>query len=545
MNAKAPRPQAVPDEPPWDPDYDQTLPAAEIEAEQALLGCLILAPAQAEQIRLELDAGDFYQPRNETIWDAAHTIAADPTIKLDAVTLLDELRRRGELERIGGGPYIHSLIAQVPNVQNYSAYAKIVRDAARLRQITNLGTLFTQLGRGHDPDKVNQTIEMAVNLLDEAAGRFGPRTTGENSTGLADLTWLHTGQPPAIDPPAYTWRTDGHALFYSGAVNGIFGDPEGGKTWLAQTAIVEALNAGGTAAMIDVDHNGQNHTAARLLLLGARLDHLADPERFRYYEPEEADQLVAATHQITRLASDVVVIDSLGEVLPMLNVKSVDNDEITSALRLVCTPPAKAGSCVITIDHLPKSTEARSTGYAIGGTAKKRIMRGSYIRVEARTQPAPGQIGRMSLRIEKDTLGELRKNTPGGFAGTFVLDSTKPGITSWQVTLEDSPVTADGKFRPTHLMELVSRYVEDNDGASKNDIETTVKGTAKHIRAAIDVLVEEGFLSRIQGAGRGGGYRFHVTMLYRANEDDIADADGPSDQPRDTQEPLDPWANKD
>ena len=82
----------------------------------------------------------------------------------------------------------------------------------------------------------------------------------------------------------------------------------------------------------------------------------------------------------------------------MLGVKSVDNDEITDALRLVCSPIAVAGSCVITIDHLPKATEARAGGYAIGGTAKKRVIRGSYIRAETRTQPAPGHIGKITLR---------------------------------------------------------------------------------------------------------------------------------------------------
>lgn len=94
----------------------------------------------------------------------------------------------------------------------------------------------------------------------------------------------------------------------------------------------------------------------------------------------------------------------------MLGTNTNDGDEISGVMRLLCTRPADAGSCVITIDHLPKSTEARTSGYAIGSIAKKRMIRGTYLRAEARTQPATGQIGRITLRIEKGH----RRRTPQG-----------------------------------------------------------------------------------------------------------------------------------
>ncbi|WP_220138457.1 hypothetical protein, partial [Nocardioides massiliensis] len=261
----------------------------------------------------------------------------------------------------------------------------------------------------------------------------------------------------------------------------------------------------------------------RLALLGAPWHLIADQDRFRYYEPEDADQLRAAVADITRLAPTIVVIDSLGEVLPMLGVKSVDNDEITAALRDIAMPPAKAGSCVISVDHLPKSAEARVTGYAIGGTAKKRAMDGAYLRAEAKVKPAPGGIGRVTLRIEKDRTGELRKTSGGGYAGEFVIDSTHTlpdgtPTTKWEITRDAAPKNDDGTFRPTVVMEKVSRFIEENDLCSFRTVKDSVTAKDKVLRDAINLLVSEGFVSRIDGPR--GSKLHHSIAHYREAEDD-------------------------
>lgn len=508
-------------EPPFDPEYDKVtpLPITNLDAERAVLGALILSPELSEKLVTELEPGDFYRPNHETIWNAAHSVASDPDRPLDHLTLLDELTRRGELLRIGGAPYLLELMQACPIPGNATFYAGQVRDAARLRAVKTIATRLSQVADRADPTRIDLALTEALQTLDDAAARFGPRST-VTATGLRDLTWILTGAEPEQPQPSYSKRTDGHALFYAGQVNGIFGDPECGKTWLAQTAIVEALGAGGTAAMIDVDHNGPNHTSARLLLLGARLEHIADPNRFRYYEPEDADQLRAAALDVTAHHPDVVVIDSLGEIFPILGAKSNDSDEITLGMRAICIPPAAAGSCVITIDHLPKSTEARASGYAIGTTAKKRMIRGSYLRAEARAQPAPGQVGRITLRIEKDTLGQLRASSGGGYAGTLTLDSTQPHTTSWTIGRDEMPKNADGTFRPTTYMEKVATYVAENGGCTQNEIETGIPGTAKHIRSALQILLNEGHITRMPGPRRS--WLHTLTIPYREAEDDQA-----------------------
>lgn len=506
-----------PGEPPFDPAYDTPAPPPHtaLDAERAVLGAMLLTPTVIPDVTAHITGADYYQPRHETIHTAIldlHTAGTTP----DAITVTTELQRRGDLTAIGGAPYLHALAGDVPIPGNAGHYATTVRDAARLRRAATIITKAKHALDQGTPDQVDVVLGNLIEVVNHETLHFGPSTT---NTGLKDLGWLlTTGQAPQIPPPTWCRRTDDTALFYAGKVNGVFGDPEAAKTWLAQIAGIEALNSGGTFAMIDVDHNGQDHTTARLLLLGARPEHIADPDRFRYYEPEDAEQLRAAVDDITNRAPDVLLVDSLGEIFPMLGVNTNDGDEISTAMRLVCTRPANAGSCVITIDHLPKGADARATGYAIGSIAKKRMIRGSYIRAEVRQQPVPGGIGRVTLRIEKDTAGELRKSSGGGYAGTLTLDSTLDHTTTWSIGREEAPKNDDGSFRPTALMEQISRYIETNDQCTFTEIKDAVVGKDKWLRTAIELLLTEGFISRLDGARRAKLH--HSIAQYREAEDD-------------------------
>ncbi|MCL8026335.1 DnaB-like helicase N-terminal domain-containing protein [Nocardioides bruguierae] len=498
----------------WD-DHPTTNSPGDRDAERALLDALITDPTGTLPHITHLTADHFYWPTHTTIWDAWHHLAETHAAHPDGIAIAAHLAATRQLDAARALPELtgtsHPGMAPI--------YATRVRETARARVLTNLGATFNDLGRrGGD---LQTAFETGLDTLEQAlrAG-WGHDPTTANNTGLKDLSWVGTGTPPAIAPPTWCQRADGTALFYAGKVNGVFGDPEAAKTWLAQIAVVEALHAGHTAAMIDVDHNGPDHTAARLLLLGATIDQIADPNRFRYYEPEDGDELRAAVDDVCRVSPAVVLIDSLGEIFPMLGVKTNDGDEITSAMRLVCTRPALTGSCVITIDHLPKSPEVRASGFAIGSIAKKRMIRGSYIRAEAKTQPAPGAVGRVTLRIEKDTAGELRKSSGGGYAGTFTLNSTQPHTTTWVIGREETPRNDDGTVRPTNIMERISRFIEDHDGCTIADIKHNVSGKSETITNAIASLVADGHVARIKGARNRTHHQ--VIAPYRAREDDRA-----------------------
>ncbi|MGH3498208.1 MAG: DnaB-like helicase N-terminal domain-containing protein [Nocardioidaceae bacterium] len=505
-----------PPPPPHDTPTNGTIPTT-LDPEQALLGALLLTPAHAAALADELEPADFDQPRHETIWTAIHTIAATGAIP-DAVTVSTHLAATGQLRHIGGPGYLPHLLTTTPGATLAQAlhYATIIRDHARLTAADTAATRIHQAAATGRIGDVEHALAAALDTIDAAATRFGPATHTPTHT---NLSWLLTGTPPHVDPPAWGQRDDdaGH-LFYPGRVNGIYGDPEAAKSWLAQYVVVEALTAGQSGAIIDVDHNGPQLTTERLLLLGATPTQLANPTQFRYYTPDDASDLRAAVAEITTFKPAVAILDSIGEMMPMLGIKSVDNDELTGALRTIASAIAAAGTCVITIDHLPKSADARKTGFAIGGTAKKRAIDGSYIHAEARTAPAPGQIGRITLRIEKDRPGRLRAACTGTYVGTFTLDSTKPHTTIASIGTDGSPLTPAGVVRPTHLMEAISRYVEANDQASFRDIKAAVVGKDRYLRAAIARLDEEGYL--ITFAGRANAVLHHVNVMYREDEDD-------------------------
>jgi hypothetical protein len=331
-------------EPPFDPEYDtQPSPVEQAarDAERGLVGTLLIKPENAADILPVLDPTDFASPALETIWTAAAELHAQDVIP-DHPAVLAHLAGDKIFNQAGGVRLLADLVSEAPLFPQPEHHAGIIRDAAALRRFDNALIEVKRARATAHPDQIHTALEKLSDLVDTAATTFGPRSLTPAATGLHDLSWVLTGEAPTQPPPVYATRTDGHALFYAAKVNGIFGDPESGKTWLAQAAAVDALNRGGTAAMIDVDHNGPDHTSARLLLLGARLDHIADPNRFRYYEPEDGDQLRAAVDDCVNRTPDVLVIDSIGEVFPMLGVSTNDADEITGALRQVCSRPAAA-----------------------------------------------------------------------------------------------------------------------------------------------------------------------------------------------------------
>ncbi|MPZ95019.1 MAG: replicative DNA helicase [Propionibacteriales bacterium] len=94
-----------------------------------------------EQIR----GTDFYRPAHETIYDAIIDLygRGEPA---DAVTVSAELQRLGELGRVGGAPYLHTLVSGVPIAANAGYYAEIVREKAILRRLVDAGTKIAQMG---------------------------------------------------------------------------------------------------------------------------------------------------------------------------------------------------------------------------------------------------------------------------------------------------------------------------------------------------------------------------------------------------------------
>jgi hypothetical protein len=165
---------------------------------------------------------------------------------------------------------------------------------------------------------------------------------------------------------------------------------------------------------------------SRLLMLGAPLDVLRDRGKFRYVEPEDEQHLRKIILAAIDWRPEVAVVDSIGELLPILRLSSNSPDDFTIAHALVLKPLAAAGACVIAVDHLAKGTDSRAAG-PTGTAAKRRAVGGVSMRVTLKDPFVPGRGGRAALTVHKDRHGGLRKYCPppqGGeaSAGTFVLE---------------------------------------------------------------------------------------------------------------------------
>lgn len=284
-----------------------------------------------------------------------------------------------------------------------------------------------------DPNGYLEARDEASRMLDA-----WPAVPEDPETPLyGDVAALLAGGIPPPPAPVLLRRDDGNALVYAGKVNVLFGDPECGKTWIALAAIVEALNGGRKAVFIDLDHNGMAEVVSRLLMLGARPADLGNLDRFRYCEPEDGDMLVITITDLRRWRPAVAVVDSIGEVLPILGLSSNSPDDYTSANRRVMTPLATAGAAVIAIDHLPKDDGARERGQT-GTLAKKRTVNGITLRVTVAETFAPGRGGAASMTVAKDRPGGVRAHCPmvgkSQPAGRFVMEARPDGSVSWHIT---------------------------------------------------------------------------------------------------------------
>jgi replicative DNA helicase len=121
------------------------VPPQDIVAEQSVLGAMMLSKQAIDPASELLSGRDFYRPAHEAIFEMIVDLAnrGEP---VDALTVKSELQRRGELARIGGAPYLHTLVETVPNVASADYYASIVHEKAVLRRLIEVGNRISSLG---------------------------------------------------------------------------------------------------------------------------------------------------------------------------------------------------------------------------------------------------------------------------------------------------------------------------------------------------------------------------------------------------------------
>ncbi|MFZ3476080.1 replicative DNA helicase [Streptomyces sp. 2.9] len=145
-------------------DGFERIPPQDLDAEQSVLGGMELSKDAITEVVEILKGHEFYKPAHETIYRAMLDMygKGDP---VDPITLGDELTRRGEIAKIGGASYLHTLVQCVPTAANAPHYAEIVRDKWKLRQAIEAGTKVTAMGYAQDADPAEVIEASAARLL--------------------------------------------------------------------------------------------------------------------------------------------------------------------------------------------------------------------------------------------------------------------------------------------------------------------------------------------------------------------------------------------
>lgn len=158
----------------------ERMPPHDLNAEMCTLGGMLLSADAIADVRPVISPGDHYRPAHQIIHEVILRLddAGDP---VDAVTVADDLHRRGELARVGGPSYLHSLIAAVPTAANAAWYARIVRQHAICRNAIEAGTRIVQLGYSgsEDAEAIAERARAEADAILPAPAAGGVQDIGE------------------------------------------------------------------------------------------------------------------------------------------------------------------------------------------------------------------------------------------------------------------------------------------------------------------------------------------------------------------------------
>lgn len=150
---------------------DTRVPPNDQAAEMSTLGGMLLSKDAIVEVLELVRAEDFYYPKHEIIFNAINAVfsRSEPT---DVIMITDQLTREGNLAKIGGASYLHTLESSVPTAANASYYASIVADKAVLRKLVQSGTRISQMGFAAegDPSELLNDAQVEIFSIGRAAG---------------------------------------------------------------------------------------------------------------------------------------------------------------------------------------------------------------------------------------------------------------------------------------------------------------------------------------------------------------------------------------
>ncbi|HOE75255.1 MAG TPA: replicative DNA helicase [Rectinema sp.] len=281
------------------PSLKDKLPLYNGDAEQACLGALLLDPESINNVLRYLRPDSFYDSANQEVFEALLAMH-EKGQKPDLITLSEELRSRGSLERIGGSAYIASLASFTPSAANIEYYAKIVQEMATRRRLVHLSAETAAMAHEETKDIDAVLDEIQAKIFEISQNR---RTADYHSAKEIVTETMLLIEKLSTDPSAFTGIPSGISDLDT-LTNGlqksefivIGARPSVGKTALALTMAAHAsINLKIPVAFFSLE---MSESAIMLRLIASEARIPADRIRTGRIKTTDYDSLMEAASRI-------------------------------------------------------------------------------------------------------------------------------------------------------------------------------------------------------------------------------------------------------
>ncbi len=296
------------------------VPPHSVDAEESVLGAVLLSGDAANVALEKLHAGDFYRPSHQQIFEVVQQLF-DANEPIDAVTVSEGLRRDGSLDRMGGIETLTKLIDSVPSTSNVEYYASIVEEHSLRRQLMKVGGDI-----GVIAGMTNQPIAEVVDRAEQAVFAVADRRVGDGLQVIDDLLGpaIEKAEELQRNGSAVTGISTGfrdldHKLAGLHPTNLVIiaARPGMGKTALALNIAQNVALAGNTVAIFSLEMS-REEVVTRMLCANGRID----SQRLRTGRLSEADFTKLSNAAGALYKQNIFVDDSPGLTVTEIRAKS-------------------------------------------------------------------------------------------------------------------------------------------------------------------------------------------------------------------------------
>jgi AAA domain/DnaB-like helicase N terminal domain len=345
----------------------------DVAAEQCVIGALLMGASLADL--QPLASALFYSPAHQLIFEAIASLASAGK-PADPIAVGDELRRRGDLTRMGGAPYLHTCMQTVPAVVNGGYYAGIVRESAERRALIL------------HADRIRQAAESpAEDLAGIRALAAAPPAPGGPATARGRKLILTRASDIEIEPVVWAWEDEGHGRIPAGSL-GLFAGREGtGKSsfliWLAAritTGELPGMLKGQPRSVIyvAVEDSWKHTIGPRLVAAGADCD-LVYRAEVQVVEGETVSLSLPADNKLLEdaIAEHGVAMVALDPLMSAISdtLDTHVNRQVRQALDPLARLADRTGAVIAGIAHFNKSASTDASSLITASGAFKDVAR--------------------------------------------------------------------------------------------------------------------------------------------------------------------------